>query len=370
MPETIRILIVDDSRLFRGVLEQALAGIPGVAVVGSVWNGARAMEFLQNHSVDLVTLDLEMPQLGGLETLQAIQKLNAAQPNVPPVGVLLVSAHTFDGAASTIEALEAGAFDFVTKPAEATPEESLAYLRKQLWSKVGHFQAGRGAATGAVRAVPSTPAPSHVRAPAGARGLVRAVVIGVSTGGPAALAQLLPDLTRRVSAPVLVVQHMPAGFTKHLADSLARKCPVPVVEAADGQVVEARTVYIAPGNQHLLVRGQGQGRVVAVVNDQPPQHGCRPSADVLFRSAAAAYGAEAVGIILSGMGRDGTDGLGALKRAGAATIAQDEASSVVWGMPGSALAAGHVDQVLPLARIAAAVQTLAGGPATDHRGGT
>jgi two-component system chemotaxis response regulator CheB len=360
MAETTRVLIVDDSCLFRGALEQALAGIPGVAVVGSVWNGVRALEFLQHHAVDLVTLDLEMPQLGGLETLRAIQQLNAARPAVPPVGVLLVSAHTAEGAAGTIEALEAGAFDFVTKPAEATPEASLAYLRQQLRAKVGHFQAGRSSPVEAARVV--APVPPRVPAPVGARRSVRAVLIGVSTGGPAALAQLLPDLTGRVSAPVLVVQHMPAGFTRHLADSLARKCPVPVVEAADGQVVQAATVYIAPGNRHLLVRAQGEGRVVTVVNDQPPQHGCRPSADVLFRAAAAAYGAEAVGIILTGMGRDGTDGLGALKRSGAATIAQDERSSVVWGMPGNATAAGHVDQVLPLARIAAAVQTLAGGP--------
>jgi two-component system chemotaxis response regulator CheB len=192
--------------------------------------------------------------------------------------------------------------------------------------------------------------------------MVRAVVVGVSTGGPAALALLLPDLTRRVTAPVLVVQHMPAGFTRSLADSLARKCPVPVVEAGDGQLVEGRIVYIAPGDRHFLVRSQGDGRVVTALNDQPRQNGCRPSADVLFRSAAAAYGPEAVGIILTGMGCDGTEGLAALKRAGAATIAQDEASSIVWGMPGSAVAAGHIDQVLPLAKIAAAVQALADGP--------
>jgi two-component system chemotaxis response regulator CheB len=192
---------------------------------------------------------------------------------------------------------------------------------------------------------------------------VRAVLVGVSTGGPAALAELLPDLTQRVAVPVLVVQHMPAGFTKHLAESLARKCAVPVVEAADGEPLDEPAVHIAPGNRHLLVRERGAGRVVTVVNDQPPQNGCRPSADVLFRAAAAAYGSGAVGILLTGMGSDGSAGLGALKRAGAHAIAQDEATSVVWGMPGSAVAAGHVDQVLPLSRIACAVQALAaGGP--------
>jgi two-component system chemotaxis response regulator CheB len=186
-------------------------------------------------------------------------------------------------------------------------------------------------------------------------------MVGVSTGGPAALAELLPELTRRVAAPVLVVQHMPAGFTKHLADSLARHCPVPVTEAADGEPVDAPAVHIAPGNRHLLVRAQGAGRVVTVLTDQPSQNGCRPSADVLFRAAAAVYGASAVGILLTGMGSDGSEGLGALKRAGGHTIAQDEATSVVWGMPGSAVAAGHVHQVLPLDRIACAVQALAAG---------
>jgi two-component system chemotaxis response regulator CheB len=359
MPDQTRVLIVDDSRLFRGVLEQALAEVPGVTVAGSVWNGVRALEFLERTPVDLVTLDVEMPQMGGLETLRAIQRRNAERPDVPPIGVLLVSAYTCHGAAVTIEGLEAGAFDFITKPAGNSPEENLAYLRQQLQGKVRLFQARQRCRAVQPLAVPSPPARG---AAARGRHRLRAVLIGVSTGGPAALSQLLPDLTRRVALPVLVVQHMPAGFTKYLADSLAGKCPGPVVEAADGQVVQERTVYIAPGNRHLLVRAPGNGQVVTVLNDQPPQHGCRPSADVLFRSAATAYGPEAVGVILTGMASDGTEGLGALKRAGAPTIAQDQASSVVWGMPGNAVAAGHIDQVLPLDRIAAAVQALAGKP--------
>jgi two-component system chemotaxis response regulator CheB len=365
MADPLRILIVDDSRLFRGALEAALAGVPGVTVAGSVWNGVRAMEFLARTPVDLVTLDLEMPQMGGLETLRAIQQFNAARPGAVPVEVLLVSAHTCQGAAVTIEGLEAGAFDFITKPAGATPEENLAYLGQQLQGKIRLLFARRSC-----HPAPAARAAAPLRL---GKHLVRAVLVGVSTGGPAALAQLLPDLTRRVAAPVLVVQHMPAGFTKFLADSLARKCPVPVVEAADGDPVEGRTVYIAPGDRHLLVRDRGEGRVVTGLNDQPPQHGFRPSADVLFRAGAKVYGAGAVGVILTGMASDGTDGLGALKRAGAATIAQDEASSVVWGMPGSAVAAGHVDQVLPLSQIAAAVQALAAGsadlPRTGQRGG-
>jgi two-component system chemotaxis response regulator CheB len=363
MPEPLQVLIVDDSRLFRGVLADALSAVPDVAVAGSVWNGVRALEFLARTPVDLVTLDVEMPQMGGLETLRAIQQLNASRPGVPPVGVLLVSAHTSRGAAVTVEGLLAGAFDFVTKPCGDDAEGNVAYLRQQLQSKVRLFQARRGARSRLQFGAGAKPQAAPCPTPPGGRRPVRAVVVGVSTGGPAALAELLPDLTRRVAAPVLVVQHMPAGFTRHLAESLARKCPVPVVEAADGEPVDKPVVFIAPGNRHLLVRGQGAGRIVAVVNDQPPQNGCRPSADVLFRAAAAAYGSAVVGILLTGMGSDGSEGLGALKRAGAHTIAQDEATSVVWGMPGSAVSAGHVDQVLPLCRIACMVQALAaGGP--------
>jgi two-component system chemotaxis response regulator CheB len=171
----------------------------------------------------------------------------------------------------------------------------------------------------------------------------------------------LPDLTQRVTMPVLIVQHMPAGFTRSLAESLSRKCHTPVIEAEEARLVQERTVYIAPGNRHLVVRAQGEGQLATGLNDQPAQNGCRPSADVLFRSAAAALGARALGIVLTGMGCDGTKGLEALKRAGGWTIAQDEASSVVWGMPGSAVSAGCVDQVLPLSQIAAAVQALTAG---------
>jgi two-component system chemotaxis response regulator CheB len=273
--------------------------------------------------------------------------------------VLLVSAYTSEGAAVTIEALEAGAFDFVTKPAGGKPEDNLTYLRQQLQGKIRLFRTRRARpAEGVAEGDVSRPRP--LPSPTGGRHKVRAILVGVSTGGPRALAELLPELTARVTAPVFVVQHMPAGFTASLANSLARKCGAHVLEAVDGQPVEARTVYIAPGNRHLLVRRQGEA-VVTLLNDQPPQNGFRPSADVLFRSAAAAYGPEAVGLLLTGMGGDGTQGIGTLKRAGAYTIAQDEVSSVVWGMPGSAVAAGHIDQVLPLARIAAAVQALDDG---------
>ncbi len=188
-------------------------------------------------------------------------------------------------------------------------------------------------------------------------GRFRAVAIGASTGGPEALASLLPVLTKQTSVPIFIVQHLPAGMTRYFADSLGRKCDYRVVEARDGEAVQPRTAYIAPGGRHMIVRNH-EGRIVTALNDQPPENSCRPSVDVLFRSAAAAYPQSVLAIILTGMGCDGAKGLGPLKRNGAYVIAQDEATSVVWGMPGAAAATNQVDEILPLERIGPTVASL------------
>ena len=312
-----------------------------------------------------MTLDVEMPGLDGLQTLEAIQRLNASRPPGGEIGVVMVSAFTRRGADVTVKALQAGAFDFVTKPSGPSADANLAELRRQLTAQIRQFAARRPAASGersgnesgtkgegrsslAPRPSPLAPHPA------------RAVLIASSTGGPRALDSLLPDLCRRVALPVLIVQHMPPHFTRSLADSLTRRVGVPVVEATDGETPRPGTVYIAPGGRHLLLRAQG-GRLLTGLNDQPPENRCRPSADVLFRTAAAALGGEAVAVVLTGMDCDGTAGLRPLKRAGAYVIAQDEATSVVWGMPGSVVRAGLADEVLPLGNIAAAVQALVGG---------
>jgi two-component system chemotaxis response regulator CheB len=277
----------------------------------------------------------------------------------------MVSAFTQRGADVTVRALQAGAFDFVTKPAGVSPEDSLAKLRREVTSRIRVFLARRHRTGEAARSTlmpvrPTTPPAAH--GPAGATHLrtIRAVLIGCSTGGPKALASILPQLTRRVDAPIVVVQHMPAEFTRSLAENLARQSGVAIVEAEDGRLLEPRTVYIAPGGKHLVLRRDAHSRLVAGTNDQPPEQGCRPSASVLFRSAAAVLGGAAVAVVLTGMGNDGTAGLGPFKRAGGYVIAQDEATSVVWGMPGSAVEAGFVDAILPLAEIAATVQALCG----------
>jgi two-component system, chemotaxis family, protein-glutamate methylesterase/glutaminase len=366
MPAKARVLIVDDSRIFRSALESSLSGQDEIEIVGSVFSGEKAMEFIEASSPDVVTLDVEMPGMGGLATLKAIRRLNAAAPPGNEVGAIMVSAHTKRGADVTLQALQAGAFDFIAKPSGPRPEDNLNSLRAQLLNKIHAFMAARERASsaGGPAKTPASPLAPEATAANRSRWLqaagnrpVGAIVVASSTGGPKALETLIPSLIQRVELPILVVQHMPPRFTRSLAESLGRMSQGTVLEAGDGEPVRAKTAYIAPGGKHLLVR-KVNNQLVTALNEQPPENGCRPSADVLFRSAAAMFGAAAVAIVLTGMGRDGTAGLGAIKRAGGYAIAQDEATSVVWGMPGSAVEAGLADEILPLGHIAAAVETL------------
>jgi two-component system chemotaxis response regulator CheB len=359
MAEPARVLLVDDSRIFRSILEEALTGQEGITVAGSVFSGARALEFIHATPPDVVTLDVEMPGLGGVEVLEAIQRFNATRPPQKEVGVIMVSAFTKRGADVTMRALQAGAFDFVPKPNAASEQENLAVLREQLVSLIRLFMARRAARHPGVAVAPhAAPATAPPRRTSGGR--VRAVVMAASTGGPRALGTLLPELSRRVELPVLIVQHMPAPFTLSLAENLARQTGLTVVEATEGGLLQPRTVYIAPGGKHLVLRRAGD-EIRTGLNEQPPENCFRPSADVLFRSAAAAFGGAVVAVMLTGMdcgSPDGTAGLRPLKRAGGYIIAQDEATSVSWGMPGSVVRAGLADEVLPLGEIAEAVGTL------------
>jgi two-component system chemotaxis response regulator CheB len=351
MADGARVLIVDDSRIFRAALAEALAGEDGITVAGSVHSGERALEFLQAHPVDVVTLDVEMPGLNGLQTLEGIQRINAGRP-AAQAGVIMVSAFTRCGADVTVRALQAGAFDFVTKPSGPDENANRASLRQQLACKIRLFLCSRRAlerrAEAAVPSVPPLPAGSKPP---------RAVLLAASTGGPRALEALLPELRARTDLPALLVQHMPPLFTQSLTKNLNQNNAGAVVEARDGDPLRPRMVYVAPGGKHLVVRQKG-GQVCTGLNEQPPENGFRPSADVLFRSAAVGLKGAAVAVVLTGMGSDGTAGLRAFKRAGGYVIAQDEATSVVWGMPGSVVAAGLADAVLPLDRIAAALKSL------------
>lgn len=362
MAPAARILIVDDSRTFRAALEAALSGADGIVVAGSVFNGEKALEFIRATPPDLVTLDVDMPGLDGLQILQAIQQFNRGLPAEAEIGVIMLSAFTRRGADVTVRALQAGAFDFVTKPSGVSPEDSIAQLRREVVPRINLFLARRAKSNAKPSAaVLPTNAPVRPLSIAQPRA-IKALLIACSTGGPKALATLLPQVAPHVRAPIAVVQHMPAGFTHSLAESLARQTALSVVEAQDGMPLEAQRVYIAPGGKHLVLRRNAQGGLTAGTNDQPPESGCRPSANVLFRSAAALLGNASVAVVLTGMGNDGTAGLGAFKRAGGFVIAQDEATSVVWGMPGSAVAAGLVDAVAPLTEIALVLQRISGSP--------
>ncbi|MGE0758771.1 MAG: chemotaxis-specific protein-glutamate methyltransferase CheB [Pirellulaceae bacterium] len=363
MLDCARVLIVDDSRIFRGAIQEALCGEHDVAVVGSVFSGSKALEFIRATPPDLVTLDVEMPGLDGLQTLKAIQDFNRTQPAGREVGVLMVSAFTRRGADITVQALQAGAFDFITKPSSSSAAESHAALRDELLAKIRTFIARRRG--GSVSASPPTRALPDVVHRTTSPWTARAVLVAASTGGPRALATLLPDLAARITIPILIVQHMPAELTRSLSENLGRQARCTVVEAGDGQTIQPRTVYVAPGGKHLVLRKTAAHQLTTGWSDQPPECGCRPSANVLFRSAAAALGGQVIAVILTGMGNDGTAGVAPLKRAGGYVLVQDEASSVVWGMPGSVVAAGLADAVLPLSGIPAAVQEL-----LDRRAGS
>jgi len=360
MKNLINILIVDDSLIFRKIVQKCLNGEEDIQVIGSVRNGVKAIEFIKNQRPDLVTLDIEMPEMNGIDTLRAVQVLNAANENLPPIGVIMLSAFTKKGADITIKALENGAFDFITKPEGNDQHKNLSTLRRQLLAKIRYFTSRRIASRNRLAIPPLKPqeeieAKMEKPKPKAPVSIIthtrfKAILIGVSTGGPRALMTLLPDLCQRIDIPVMIVQHMPPKFTESLAESLNAKTRFQVIEAKNNQTIEQRHVYIAPGGKHMLIRKK-HSQISIQTNDNPPVHGCRPSVDILFQSAADVLGRDVIAVILTGMGTDGTEGLSSLKKHGVHVIAQDEASSVVWGMPGSAVRAGLVDDVQPLEKI-------------------
>jgi len=363
MIEPAKILIVDDSKVFRSILEKIISGIPGVQVVGSADSGLTAIEFLRLRTVDLVTLDVEMPGMDGLETLKKMFACKDELKAVPEV--LMVSSLTRTGSEITLKALEHGAFDFVAKPAPDV-QNSQESLTRMLRSAIGAWLSRRsrgvaralGTATqgGAARAAGIGASFSYTLAkPSVHVKPVMAIVLGVSTGGPKSLAEMLPKLCSVTHLPILLVQHMPPNFTRSLADSLNTKCSHTVMEGLPNTVVQDKTVYIAPGGNHMVVKTRG-AQFVLENNQDPPENGCRPSVDVLFRSAAAAYPPDSlVGVILTGMGNDGTPSLPSLKSKNAYLIAQDEDTSVVFGMPRAAAATGLLDKVVPLMHVPDAV---------------
>ncbi len=356
---SVRVLVVDDSVVVRRLVTQALAADPATEVVGVAANGRLALGKVEQLAPDLVTMDIEMPELDGIATVRA---LRAAGHRMP---VIMFSTLTERGAAATLEALAAGASDYVAKPAGAgSVHEALRRVADDLLPKIhalvpGHRSRAAAAAPPERRTPSPAPtaggrAPVRLRPAAPRTAPVRAVVVGSSTGGPSALAALVGGLTAAPPVPVVVVQHMPAVFTKQLADRLDRLGPATVEEAEDGVALLPGHMYIAPGGRHLTMvaeRGSLRGRL----DDTPAVNYSRPSVDVLFRSAVTAVGGALLAVVLTGMGADGAAGAGQVADAGGTVLVQDEATSVVWGMPGATATAGHAHAVLPLPEIAGAV---------------
>jgi two-component system chemotaxis response regulator CheB len=363
----VRVLVADDAVLFRRLLAEMLASIQDVEVVGTAANGRIALQKVRELKPDLLTLDIEMPEMDGLAVLDAL--LGNGKPDLE---VIVVSAMSQRGGDLTMRALEKGAFDFITKPDAANPEQARAALLRELAPRIRTLAQRlevrailRGKSTAAwhdvpARSVTAEPAPVDP-SPDGIEGRMRRlsnaakpelVLIGVSTGGPVALTRLLPAIPRDIGVPILIVQHMPPIFTKSLADSLGAKCAVRVREATHGETPEPNTAYIAPGGRQMRVGMGPEDRPVIELTDDAPENNCRPAVDYLFRSVANRFPGRAMAVILTGMGSDGTLGLRLLKRHGCFVIAQDEASCVVYGMPKAAVEAGVTDVVLPLESIA------------------
>ncbi|MGH9102556.1 MAG: protein-glutamate methylesterase/protein-glutamine glutaminase [Acidimicrobiales bacterium] len=350
----MRVLVVDDSPLVRRLVREALSADPAVEVVATAASGPAALALLAEHELDLVTLDIEMPGMSGLETLAAMRE------RAPRMPVIMFSTLTRRGASETLEALALGAADYVTKPTGAgSPARAKELVAESLLPRIkalcgrarlvarSPLPPGGDATASAAR---PQPAPRSGPAPG-----VEVVGVAVSTGGPAALEVLLGALPGSLPVPVLVVQHMPPMFTKLLADRLDRCSALSVVEAEDGMAIVPGGAWLAPGDRHLAVVRKG-GRTLVSLHDGPPENSCRPSADVLLRSLSGHFGAAVLGVVMTGMGRDGLRGSEAVRAAGGRVLCQDEASSVVWGMPGLVANAGLAEEVLPLGSLAPAIQ--------------
>ena len=338
----IRILIVDDSVVIRRLLSDTLSGDAALEVVGVASDGRIALAKISLLKPDLITLDIEMPVMDGLETLAALRKL------YPKLPVIMFSTLTERGAAATLDALSLGASDYATKPSNTgSPAVAIERIRAELIPKIK-------ALCGVMVPLKFLPLPGFrpaVKVKLRSNPRIEIVAIGTSTGGPNALTALVPQFPADFPVPIVIVQHMPPLFTRLLAERLNALSPLEVQEGKAGQKLQQGQIWIAPGDYHMTVVRQGTEFVLGT-NHDPQENSCRPAVDVLFRSVAQTYGANVLAVVLTGMGADGTRGSADIREAGGEVIAQDEASSVVWGMPGNVVAANLADHIYPLGGIA------------------
>lgn len=328
----IKVLVVDDSAFMRKIITEMISEVAGMVVVGTARNGQDALKAIPLLNPDIVTLDIEMPILNGLETLKIIKEDYA-------IPVVMMSSHS--GEATTIEALELGAMDFIEKPVDLK-NQAVAF-KKEIEKKIKPlFEASE-----VIQLIKkSEKIPTKQEWQKAVPKQIKAIVIGASTGGPKALLQIVRHLPEELAIPVFIVQHMPKGFTSSFAERLNMKSAVTVVEAKEGMAIEKGTVYLAPGDYHMTIKQNN------IVLDQSPKIlGVRPAVDYLFESVASSYGSSLVGVILTGMGHDGCQGMSKIKKYGGFTLAQDRETSVVYGMPGSAIKKGVVDEVASLTEL-------------------
>ncbi|MCG3110459.1 MAG: chemotaxis response regulator protein-glutamate methylesterase [Candidatus Manganitrophus sp. SB1] len=352
MFEPIRVMIIDDSSVVRRAVTEALSHDPDISIVGTASNGKIALQRIAQWSPEVLILDLEMPEADGFELLRALRV------DFPKIRTIMFSSATQRGAVQTIEALSLGASDYVAKPTTTHPggySEAVRQVAAELIPKIKQFRPHPAWTKPLQKGAKQVEELTVERVLRSTPQTVGIVAIGVSTGGPAALSKLIPELSKDFPVPIVIVQHMPPVFTRMLAERLQQGNGVKVVEGVDGMILEPGTAYIAPGNYHMAVR-QKEGRVFLAMNQEPPVNYCRPSVDVLFRSVAEVYREETLGIIMTGMGQDGLNGIRAMKSKGAIIFAQDQASSVVWGMPSFVVREGLADCVLPLDEMRGAIE--------------
>lgn len=366
MNDKVKILIVDDSISYRQIMVAVIDKITDAECIGTAASGAIALRKITVLQPDLVLLDVVMPDMDGVETLQQIKQRH------PAVEAIMISSFNMKTSKETLRSLQIGALDFVAKPKVSNPALGIAELVKYLQPLIHLVQTKKyaslsrcpySAENAQEQRPPDIPATPSIKVNSiatlrGRKGQFDLLLIGISTGGPKALDQLIPKLNPALPCAVIIVQHMPPMFTESLAQKLNEETSLQVSEAKGGEKLMSGHIYIAPGGKHLVLRAQLDGGFYLAINETPPVNNCRPSVDVLFRSVATTFKGNVLAVVMTGMGRDGTEGVRMLKNTGAKCLIQDEDSSVVWGMPGSVFEAGLADEVISLNQLSHRINQL------------